>query len=695
MPSRRWDPGIGVGVCLATIWQDHITDSGNQDFYLVTLGRYLGIDKGIIGSLRKLWIGFQWRWIQINSQIESRIYIGYLTDSVILITFFIEIDPQYYQFGFFGVWLSRFCSDLKLARINLWRYGFMGEYFLTEFMENSNKYNRILFLFVLTMTQSQLLSHGEDLRNGEGTRKRLKISVVQFDNSALIKTYAKTLIGRCMNPDEQEMNALFTNLPKIWKLEEKVTGTDLGFGKFQFDVKTEEDLEGVLKHQPYHFDFWMLSLAKWQPRQSRSFPSEIMFWIKVIGIPLEFRMVPTFESIRGALGWVVAVDTVHNRVQVVVDAFKELCFETTVDFKGGEFYDGEEAAVSLRYEKLFGFCKLCGSLCHKDELCPLDVKNLKVTPERKRENREVAGVWSDGKYHDDGARSYKGVVINGNMGPPNKKRDSREYYGKGKGKMYEESDSKWVKVAERGSRRPPNHYGNYRGDRESSRYNNARRGDGRRVVQGKGAYTVHTKVSSGQVREEQRQRSLPQETREEGEIKSTETEEVNVASAGFQLELAKTQTEATEGIMEVTDVEKGLLEVQGMVEKQDALTDDVMKDIDMEMDAINANLLKNGMDMEAEDEFQTLSEEEAEQALGDQIVHTHVQEEEELGNGDGALNDDTGAGDMGTRQSSERLFKPTISTAGTVAKGGSSQGDSSKQLDNKGPSNPKPANLKF
>lgn len=114
-----------------------------------------------------------------------------------------------------------------------------------------------------------------------------------------------------------------------------------------------------------------------------------------------------------------------------------------------------------------------------------------------------------------------------------------------------------------------------------------------------GAYTVHTKVSSGQVREEQRQRSLPQETREEGEIKSTETEDVNLASAGFQLELAKTQTEATEGIMEVTDVETGLLEVQGMVEKQDALTDDVMKDIDMEMDAINANLLKNGMDMEA------------------------------------------------------------------------------------------------
>lgn len=45
-------------------------------------------------------------------------------------------------------------------------------------------------------------------------RKRLKISVARFENSALIKTYSKTLIGRCMNPEEQEMKALFTNLPK-------------------------------------------------------------------------------------------------------------------------------------------------------------------------------------------------------------------------------------------------------------------------------------------------------------------------------------------------------------------------------------------------------------------------------------------------------------------------------------------------
>ncbi|KAG2271553.1 hypothetical protein Bca52824_066108 [Brassica carinata] len=66
----------------------------------------------------------------------------------------------------------------------------------------------------------------------------------------------------------------------------------------------------------------------------------------------------------------------------------ELCFETTVDFTGGEFYEGEEVPVSLRYEKLFGYCEVCGSLCHKDDVCPLDAKNGKKSPEKKREGRE-------------------------------------------------------------------------------------------------------------------------------------------------------------------------------------------------------------------------------------------------------------------------------------------------------------------
>ena len=199
------------------------------------------------------------------------------------------------------------------------------------------------------MTHGQLVGNGGEMKEGESARKRMKISVPHFDNSALIKSYSKTLIGRCMNPPEQEMKAWIQNVPQIWKLEDRVIGTDLGFGKFQFDFETESDIEGVMSLQPYHFDYWMLALARWQPKKSQLFPSEITFWVRVVGVPLEFRTVRTFESIGEAIGRLVAVDVEHCRVQVVVDAFQELCFETTLEFKGGEFYDGEEEKISLRY----------------------------------------------------------------------------------------------------------------------------------------------------------------------------------------------------------------------------------------------------------------------------------------------------------------------------------------------------------
>ncbi|RID75126.1 hypothetical protein BRARA_B02184 [Brassica rapa] len=561
----------------------------------------------------------------------------------------------------------------------------MMDYLVMEYMENWGQYKRMIivhhwcisaflyyhlkgqtfFFFVIIMTQSQMLTHGEELRNGEGMRKRLKISVAHFDNSALIKTYSKTLIGRCMNPEEQEMKALFTNLPKIWKLEERVTGSDLGFGKFQFDFKTEEELEVVLKQQPYHFDYWMLALARWQPKQSKSFPSEIMFWIRVIGVPLEFRTIPTFESIGGALGRVVAVDVKHNRVQVVLDAFKELCLETTVDFKGGEFYDGEEVVVSLRYEKLFGHCKLCASLCHKEELCPLDEKNSKLSPERRRVIRECNRAWFDGVKHEERARSYKGVVINGQAREQNKERDTREYYGKGKGKAVDAVESKWVKVAERGSRKPPTHHGNYRGDGEGFRYKTTRRDEGRSGAPGGGVGDQEARIrtSVDRPREDQRQRTITPEAREEGEIKSAGDEVVTTATAEFQLELAKTQAEGSEVIMEATEEEMGLLKLQGLMEKQDSMAED----IDMELEAINATILESGVELETEEEFQTLSDEEAEKVLEVNGVQGHTEEEEEMVSGEVNNNKDTATGNMATRQSNrKRLFKPTVSIAGST-----------------------------
>ncbi|KAG5374282.1 hypothetical protein IGI04_029976 [Brassica rapa subsp. trilocularis] len=105
------------------------------------------------------------------------------------------------------------------------------------------------------------------------------------------------------------------------------------------------------------------------------------------------------------------------------------------------------------------------------------------------------------------------------------RRESREYYGKGKGKMVDAADSKWVKVAERGSRKPPPHHG-YRGEGEGSRYKNTRRDDGRHGFTGGGFGDQESRIrpSSEQSRDDLRQRVRAPEAREDGEIKSFQLE---------------------------------------------------------------------------------------------------------------------------------------------------------------------------
>ncbi|KAL0876365.1 hypothetical protein Bca101_026070 [Brassica carinata] len=219
------------------------------------------------------------------------------------------------------------------------------------------KYDSLTFwlFFLARMAQRQLLGSSGEKENGQGVRKRLKVLVPRFNNLDLIKGYSKTLIGRCMNPEEQNIKYLPGTLPKIWNLEEMVIGTDLGLGNFQFVFDEEADIESVLKMQHFHFDYWMISLVRWQPRKSRNYPFEITFWIKVLGFPLQFWKEPTFRSIGDAIGETKAIDLDNGRIQVMVDGFKELVFETSVDFTGGEYYEEQEVPVSLKYEKLFGY----------------------------------------------------------------------------------------------------------------------------------------------------------------------------------------------------------------------------------------------------------------------------------------------------------------------------------------------------
>ncbi|ESQ47391.1 hypothetical protein EUTSA_v10028246mg, partial [Eutrema salsugineum] len=163
------------------------------------------------------------------------------------------------------------------------------------------------------MSQSTVLKQSKKI--AEAPIKRLKITVPKFDNRSLIEGYSRTLIGRCMNPQMQDMKALLYMLPRIWKLEDRVAGADLGMGKFQFDFKKEEDIKEVMKMEPFHFDYWMMSLVRWSPVVDPQYPWAIKFWVKVMGVPLHYWADVTFESIGKALRKVEAVNLDEAKIQ--------------------------------------------------------------------------------------------------------------------------------------------------------------------------------------------------------------------------------------------------------------------------------------------------------------------------------------------------------------------------------------------
>ncbi|KAL0837002.1 hypothetical protein Bca101_088892 [Brassica carinata] len=445
------------------------------------------------------------------------------------------------------------------------------------------------------MSQSQLIGSSGEMKNGEGVRKRLKISVPHFNNSDLIKGYSKTLIGRCMNPEEQNVKFLVVTLPKIWNFEEKVVGTDLGLGRFQFDFDDEEDIETVLKMQPFHFDYWMISLK-----------------------------------------------------------------------------------------------------------CPLTSNN----PDKMVEIRDEP----EGGF-EDRARSYKGVVINGNGGQQDRGREKREYQGKGKGKMYEETDSKWVRAADREYKfySNKNQRSGHRGEEENSRHRNSRREQIRSHHQDERARIPTGLRGESIARSEARSKGRT-EGKEEGEIKEKELErskhkETKVQdqaqpSQAFLAELMETQGELSKVISNPSGGEREVdLENMdlGLVEGNN-----FDSDVGMGLEEHHYDNVSIGNHESLGTESHVIDEEEMEEEVQMQEVMTENPEEkkkiEDMEGKDGITGEvekrqgtrkKAVKASMGAAASNKLKMAQLVAAKRSVAKQSIHHGDHSKQGEENGTSGPK------
>lgn len=153
-------------------------------------------------------------------------------------------------------------------------------------------------------------------------------------------------------------------------MAEKITANDLGNGKFLFNFTTEEDLKYVLSQGPFHYNFCMFVLVRWEPIVHDDYPWIIPFWVQLIGFPLHLWTDKNLENIGGRIGYIDTMELSEGRMLIDVDSRRPLKFSRKVDYKG------DEVTIEIKYDMLFKHCTLCGMLAHEKGYCPsLDTRS--------------------------------------------------------------------------------------------------------------------------------------------------------------------------------------------------------------------------------------------------------------------------------------------------------------------------------
>lgn len=78
-----------------------------------------------------------------------------------------------------------------------------------------------------------------------------------------------SLLGRLLNPDCQSMSRMIEDMPRVWRVYDKVRGIALSRDKLQFIFQREEDLQTVFKDRPCLIIigqwFWNVGLLHLRP----------------------------------------------------------------------------------------------------------------------------------------------------------------------------------------------------------------------------------------------------------------------------------------------------------------------------------------------------------------------------------------------------------------------------------------------
>ncbi|CAA7036115.1 unnamed protein product [Microthlaspi erraticum] len=188
-----------------------------------------------------------------------------------------------------------------------------------------------------------------------------------FDENAI------SLLGRLLNPDCQPMDKMIEDMPRVWRVYDRVRGIALSRDKFQFIFEREEDLETVLKDRPWSYNNWTMLVDRWIPSPPSDFLTTVDLWVRISRIPMNYYKIDTMNWLAERVGKVleIAYDPKASQKETFIRALVRLNIANpAIASKMVNLPSGGQVVIEYKYEELRKHCFHCLRLTHERPMCP-------------------------------------------------------------------------------------------------------------------------------------------------------------------------------------------------------------------------------------------------------------------------------------------------------------------------------------
>ncbi|KAG7583573.1 hypothetical protein ISN44_As08g030850 [Arabidopsis suecica] len=249
-----------------------------------------------------------------------------------------------------------------------------------------------------------------------------------------------SLIVKGVHPS-QNPAGIKVMMPKIWKMEGRVTSRINEDGSVQFFFKHEHHLLTVLEKEPWTYKDWVVVIDRCTRRHYPDYLRIIRFWVKILNIPGDSKNPSLIDEVGGELGHVDEVRIQQPTAEKVGEVWVRVPIEVTGRLIFARYFtfedNGEPILIRFIYDKLRKFCSLCGSLTHLAANCntqipeaahlqlPAPIPEPIIEDNMRNENQSDAGPVTPTEAADETMGETVGSNLNMEISENQDNNDSR------------------------------------------------------------------------------------------------------------------------------------------------------------------------------------------------------------------------------------------------------------------------------